>query len=77
MINRKIELEFRKHSVLSMLVNDNDNADANNIIFTIEGTELYAPVVTLLEKDNQSYQNFLEKDSKDQCIGTNIKKKGE
>ena len=55
MINRKIELEFRKHSVLFVLVNDNDNADANNIIFTIEGTELYAPVVTLLEKDNQSY----------------------
>ena len=72
MIDCKIELEFRKHFVLSVLVNDNDSADANNMIFTIEGTKLYAPVVTLLEKDNQNYQNFLEKDWKDQCIGTNI-----
>ena len=79
LINRKVELEFKwkKHSVLSVLVNDNDNADANNMIFTIEDTKLYAPVVTLLAKDNQSYQNFLEKDLKDQCIGTNVKQNGE
>ena len=43
----------------------------NNIIFTIKGTKLYVPVVTLSE----NYQNFLAKDLEDQIIGMNIKEK--
>ena len=35
-----------------MLYNGNDNADPNNIIFTIEDRKLYVPVVTLSAKDN-------------------------
>ena len=34
-------------------VNDNENANGNNIIFTIKDTKLYVLVVTLLVRDNQ------------------------
>ena len=44
-----------KHCVLSVLGNENDNAnaDSNNIIFTIKDTKLHVSVVTLFEKENQ------------------------
>ena len=38
--------------------NDNDNA---NIIFTIKGTKLYVPVVTLSARDNQKLSEILTK----------------
>ena len=40
---------MRKHCVLSVLgnENDNDNADPNNIIFAIKDRKLYVPVVFL------------------------------
>ena len=55
LINCKVELKpkWTKHSVLSRAGADNNNADANNIIFTMKDTKLYAPVVTLSVKDNQ------------------------
>ena len=41
------------HFVLSVVCSDNDNANSNYIIFTIEDTKLYVPEVTLSAKDNQ------------------------
>ena len=53
---------------------DND-ANSNNIVFTIKGTQLFVPVVTLSVRDNQNYQNFLVKDLKDKFIIMNTKQK--
>ena len=39
--------------MFSAVVYDNTNADLNNIIFTIKGTKLYVPVVTLSIRDNK------------------------
>ena len=40
---------------------DNDNANLNNIIFTIKDINLYVPVVTLSAKDNQKLSKLLSK----------------
>ena len=65
MISCKVELKLRwtKHCVLSVLRNENDNAnaDSRNIIFTIKDTKLYVPVVTLSAKDNDKLSKFLSK----------------
>ena len=42
--------------------NDDDNANGNNIIFTIQDTKLYVPVVTLSQRDNQKLSKFLSKE---------------
>ena len=52
-----------------------NNINSNSIIFTIEDTNLYVPVVTLSIRDNKNHQNFLTKDLKDQLIAMNIKQK--
>ena len=39
---------------------DND-ANSNNIIFTIKGTQLFVPVVTLSVRDNQKLSKLLSK----------------
>ena len=54
LINCKVELKLKwtKYCVLPAAGADNDNAN-DNIIFTIKGTKLYVPVVTLSAKDNQ------------------------
>ena len=49
--------------------------DHSNIIFTIKGTKLYVPIVTLSAKYNKNYQKFSAKDLKDQFFGMNIKQK--
>ena len=64
LINCKVKFKFKwkKDCVLSVAStkNDvNDNNNANNIIFAIKGTKLYAPAVTI-----KIYQNFLAKDRK-------------
>ena len=41
------------------IVTDNDNA--NNITFTIKGTKLYLPVVTLSARDNKRLKKLLSK----------------
>ena len=65
LIHCKVELKLRwmKHCVLSVLDNENYNAnvDSNNIIFTIKDTKLYIPVVTLSVKDNQKLSKLLSK----------------
>ena len=58
MINCKVEskLKWGKYCVLSEAGNYNninENANADNIIFTIKGTKLYVPVVTLSARDNK------------------------
>ena len=58
LINCKAELKlkWRKYCVLSEAGNDNninENANADNIIFTIKDTKLYVPVVTLSVRDTK------------------------
>ena len=49
LINCKVELKikWKKYCVLSANDIDNDNDNADNIIFTIKDTRLYVLVVTL------------------------------
>ena len=65
LINWKVKLKLRwtKHCVLSVAVTDhaNGNNDDNNIIFTIKGTKLYVPVITLLARDNQKLSKLHSK----------------
>ena len=80
LINCKVELKrkWTKYCVLSVAGkenNINDDADANNIIFTIKDRKLYVPLVSLLAKIIKNYQNVLAKDLKYQFIGMNIKRK--
>ena len=63
LINCKVEFKLRwtRCCALSVAGNENninEDANANNIIFTIKDTQLYVPAVTLSAKDNQT--NFLE-----------------
>ena len=71
LINCTIELKIRwmKHCVLASAGTENDDANSNNIIFTIKDTKLYFRVVTFSAKDNQK----LAKDLKDQFTGMNVK----
>ena len=46
---------------MSAAGNDNANSNRDNIIFTINDTELYVPVVTLSAKDNQKVTKLLSK----------------
>ena len=64
LINCKVELKLKlmNHCVLAAAGSDNENASPDKIIFNIKNTKLYFPVVTLLPEDNQTLQNFLEKD---------------
>ena len=41
--------------------NINEDANANNIIFTIKETKLYVPVLTLSARDNQNLSKLLSK----------------
>ena len=46
-----------------MLVNENDNAnaDSDNVILTIKYSKLYVPVIILSAKGNQKTLNFFSK----------------
>ena len=49
-----LKLKWTKYCVLSAAGLDNvNNRDSDNIIFTIKDTKLYVPVVTLSARDNQ------------------------
>ena len=65
LINCKVELKLKwtKYCVLSAAGADSDNANPNNIIFTIKDTKSYVPVVTLSAKDNQKLSKLLSKRS--------------
>ena len=49
----KAEVNNFNADILSANRNDNNKDNANNIIFTIKDTKLYAPVITLSARDNQ------------------------
>ena len=53
LINCKIELKLKWTKYCVFTANENDNGNADNIIFTIKETKLYVPVVTLSAKNNQ------------------------
>ena len=55
LINCKIDLKLEqtKHFALAAAGNNNTDANPNNIMFTIKNTKLYAPVVTLLARNNR------------------------
>ena len=63
LINCKVEVKriWTKDCVLSAECNDNTNANPDNIIFNIEDTKLYVPVVTLSARDNQNLSKLLSK----------------
>ena len=63
MINCKVELKLRwtKHCNLASAGAENNNADTNNINFTIEDKKLYVPVVTVSAKDNQKLSKLFSK----------------
>ena len=46
---------------MSVAVNDTTNANPNNIIFTIQDTKLYVPVVNLSARDNQKLSKLFSK----------------
>ena len=67
LINWNIEskLKWKKYCVLPWAGNENDinnNDNANNIIFTINGAKLFVPVVTLSARDNQKLSKLLRKE---------------
>ena len=67
LINCKVEIKIQctKYCIFSRAGNenqiDNDNNNANNIVFTIKDTKLHVAVVTLSEWDNQKLSKFLSK----------------
>ena len=65
-INFKVEvkLKWTKNCVFSAAGNENEinnDDNANNIIFRIKDTKLYAPVVILSARDNQELSKRLSK----------------
>ena len=57
----KLKLRWTKHCVLALTAVEIDNADSNDIIFTIKHAKLYVHVVTLSAKDNQKWSKLLSK----------------
>ena len=53
LINCKVELKltWTKYCGLSAAGNDNENDRDDKVIFTIQNTKLYVPVVTLSARD--------------------------
>ena len=79
LINCKVELKLKwtKYCVLSAAGADSDNANPNNIIFTIKDTKSYVPVVTLSAKDNQKLSKLLSKRSEISVSWNEYKTKSE
>ena len=63
LINCKIELKLKwvNYCVLSAAGADNADTNTNDIILSIKDTKLYAPMVTLLAKDNQKLSKLPNK----------------
>ena len=67
LINCKVELKLRstKYCVFSKGSTENvinEDANANNIIFTIKDTKLNVPILTLSARDNKKLSKFLSKE---------------
>ena len=63
LINCKVDLKlkWKKYCVLAVTAIDSNNGNPNRIIFTINDTNIYVPVVTLLANDNQKLSKLLRK----------------
>ena len=63
LINCKIELKLKwaKQFVLAAVGFNDVNANDDNIIFIVNNTNLYVPVVTLSANDNQKLSKRLSK----------------
>ena len=66
LVNRRAELKLRwtRYCILSASGNKNninEDANVNNIIFTIKDTKIYVPVVTLSARDNQKLSKRFSK----------------
>ena len=65
LINGKVELKLKwtKYCVLSAAGKDNESANADNAnrIILLSKTQLYVPLVTLSERDNQKLSQLLSK----------------
>ena len=60
LINCRVKLKpkWKKHGVLALAGVDNDDANFNNIIFTITDTNILVHAVILSTKVNQKLQGF-------------------
>ena len=54
LINSKVELKFKWKNQCVLCNAGNDNANSNNIVFTIKETKLYIPVPNLFSKGYKS-----------------------
>ena len=63
LINCEVELKLRwmKHCVSAATGVVNANANSGDITFTIKGTKLHVPLVTLSAKDNQKLSKLFSK----------------
>ena len=63
LINCKVELNLKwtRYCVLTATGADNNDANSNDIIFTIKDTKLYIPVVHFSATDNQNLSKLLSK----------------
>ena len=59
---RKLKLKWPKYCVLSAAGNYNGNDKYDKITFTIRGTKLHVPVVTLSARDNRKLSKLLIKE---------------
>ena len=56
---------------------NDDDADSNDVIFTITDTKLYVPIVTLSAKDNQKISKLLSKGFERSVYWNEYKRKSE
>ena len=63
LINCKVELNLKWtwYCVFTATGADNNDANSNDIIFTIKDTKLYIPVVHFSARDNQKLSKLLSK----------------
>ena len=61
LVNCKIELKLKwtKYCVLSAAAANSNDANSNNIIFTIKDMKLHVPIVTFSTKDDKKLSKHL------------------
>ena len=74
LINFKVvlELKLEKRCVLASASTENNNADCNDIIFTVKDTKLHVPVVTLSPEGNQKLSKLLCKKVSFNCAASSV-----
>ena len=76
MIICKIEwkIKWTKHCE-QLLSNENGNANSDSKLFTLKGTELYLPGITLSAKDNEKLFKLLMEESEISVYWNEVKTK--